>query len=427
MSSSLRVVLSAALPLLLSMSAGVVAQLLGTSLLGRQATAELAAFTLASAVLSPVTAAVAGGLRGMSPFVAACRDRPAEALAVLKDARWLTLALGTAGAGVVLAVPLIARAGGAPEAAIAELGALPALLAGQVLLSAAGSGAGGMLIALRHSRKVLWSGLSGTAAQVVLLLTLVPAYGVQGTGVAMVTATAVQVVVSNVLLLRLPELAGQSWWPGRPRGRRILRMARVGLPLSATLIVKFTVMGGVAYAAARTGVHQAAAHAILLSLDGLLGLAAFAAAQAVTPEVARASSPREARRLILAAVTVAAGGVLAGGVVVLVAGDVVLRLFTQDAAVHSLALGLVPLLVAFSLVSNCAIVTAYGLVGLKRSTWQLAAVGTGYGLLALAMVPAATAWGLAGLWGAMIATAALIWALQITAFVRHSAAIAPAA
>ncbi|MET8867980.1 MATE family efflux transporter [Nonomuraea sp. NPDC004580] len=427
MSSSLRVVLSAALPLLLSMSAGVVAQLLGTSLLGRQATAELAAFTLASAVLSPVTAAVAGGLRGMSPFVAACRDRPAEALAVLKDARWLTLALGTAGAGVVLAVPLIARAGGAPEAAIAELGALPALLAGQVLLSAAGSGAGGMLIALRHSRKVLWSGLSGTAAQVVLLLALVPAYGVQGTGVAMVTATAVQVVISNVLLLRLPELAGQSWWPGRPRGRRILRMARVGLPLSATLIVKFTVMGGVAYAAARTGVHQAAAHAILLSLDGLLGLAAFAAAQAVTPEVARASSPRAARRLILAAVTVAAGGVAAGAVVVLVAGDVVLRLFTQDAAVFSLALGLAPLLVTFSLVSNCAIVTAYGLVGLKRSSWQLAAVGTGYGLLALAMVPAATAWGLAGVWGAMIAAAALTWALQITGFVRHSAALKPAA
>ena len=105
----------------------------------------------------------------------------------------------------------------------------------------------------------------------------------------------------------------------------------------------------------------------------------------------------------------------------------VTRLFTQDAAVYSLALGLVPLLVAFSLVSNCAIVTAYGLVGLKRSAWQLAAVGTGYGLLALAMVPAATAWGLAGVWGAMIATAALIWALQITGFVRHSAALEPAA
>ncbi|WP_406674753.1 MATE family efflux transporter [Nonomuraea sp. N2-4H] len=427
MSSSFRIVLGAAVPLLLSMSAGIVAQLLGTSLLGRHATADLAAFALASAVLNPVNAAVAGGLRGLSPFAAACRERPAEAVAVLKDARWLALALGSAGACVMLAVPLIARAGGAPEAAVAGLGALPALLAAQVLLSAAGGGAAGMLVALRHSRKVLWSGLAGTAAQVVLLLALVPPYGVPGTGVAMVAATAVHVAVSNLLLRRLPELAGQSWWPGRPRVRRIVRMAGVGLPLSATLIVKFTVMGGVAYAAARTGVQQAAAHAILLSLDGFLGLAAASAARAVTPEVARATSAREARRLVVAAVTVGAAGVLAGGAALLVAGEAVLRLFTRDAAVLALASGLSPLLVGFALANGCAIVTAYGLVGLKRSTWQLAAVGTGYGLLALAMIPVSGTWGLAGLWAAMTATGALIWVLQITGFVRHSAAIAPAA
>ncbi|MFF0776643.1 polysaccharide biosynthesis C-terminal domain-containing protein [Nonomuraea wenchangensis] len=403
------------------MSAGVVAQLVGTSLLGHQATAQLAAFTLAGAVLNPVTAAVAGGLRGAAPFVAVHLDRPAEAVAVLKDARWLALGLGTAGAGVMLAVPSIARAGGAPEEAVAELGLLPLLLALHVLLFAAGSGANGVLVALGRSRLVLWSGLAGTGTQVALSLVLVPRVGVQGVGVALLASTGVAVAVSNGVLSRL---TGSSPWPGRPRARRIVRMARVGIPMSATLVIKFTVMGGVAYAAARTGVEGAAAHAILIALDGFLGLAAFAAAQAATPEIARAASPREARRVSGAAVTIAAAGVLVGGLVLLLSGGTVLGAFTPDAAVLGLAGGLVPLLVAFSLVGNCGIVVAYGLVGLRRSSWQLASAGTGYGLLALTMTPATEAGGLAGLWCAMLASAALIGVMQVAGFVRHSARVA---
>ncbi|MGW2146609.1 hypothetical protein ACWCOT_20045 [Nonomuraea bangladeshensis] len=402
------------------MSAGVVAQLVGTSLLGHQATAQLAAFALAGAVLNPVTAAVAGGLRGAAPFVAVHRDRPAEAVAVLKDARWLALGLGTAGAGVMLAVPSIARAGGAPDEAVAELGLLPLLLALHVLLFAAGSGANGVLVALGRSRLVLWSGLAGTGTQVALSLVLVPRVGVQGIGVALLGSTGVAVAVSNGVLVRL---TGASPWPGRPRVRRIVRMARVGVPMSATLVIKFTVMGGVAYTAARTGVQGAAAHAILVALDGFLGLAAFAAAQAATPEIARAASPREARRVSGAAVTIAAAGVLVGGLVLLLSGGAVLGAFTPDAAVLGLAGGLVPLLVAFSLVGNCGIVVAYGLVGLRRSTWQLASTGTGYGLLALTMTPAAEAGGLAGLWGAMLASVTLIGAMQVAGFRRASRSV----
>ncbi|SET76090.1 polysaccharide biosynthesis C-terminal domain-containing protein [Nonomuraea wenchangensis] len=418
MPSPHRTILRAAVPLFGTMSAGIVAQLVGTSLLGHQATAQLAAFTLAGAVLNPVTAAVAGGLRGAAPFVAVHRDRPAEAVGVLKDARWLALGLGAAGAGVMLAVPSIARAGGAPDEAVAELGRLPLLLALHVLLYAAGSGANGVLVALGRSRLVLWSGLAGTGTQVALSLALVPRMGVQGVGVALLGSTAVAVAVSNGVLSRL---TGSSPWPGRPRARLIVRMARVGVPMSATLVIKFTVMGGVAYTAARTGVQGAAAHAILIALDGFLGLAAFAAAQAATPEIARAASPRDARRVSGAAVTIAAAGVLVGGLVLLLPGGAVLGAFTPDAAVLGLAGGLVPLLLAFSLVGNCGIVVAYGLVGLRRSTWQLASAGTGYGLLALTMTQATEAGGLAGLWTAMVASAVLIGAMQVAGFVRYSA------
>ncbi|MFG2071460.1 MATE family efflux transporter [Nonomuraea maritima] len=412
MSSPHRVLLTAAIPLLVSASAGVVAQLVGASLLGRQATVQLAAFALVGAVLNPVTAAVSGGLRGMAPFVAACRDRPAEALAVLKDARWLSLGLGVAGAGVMLCVPLIARIGGAPPEVTAEFGALQVLFALHVLLSAAGGGANGMLVALGRSRLVLRSSLPVTGVQVVLLLVLVPSVGVQGTGVAL--------VLSNTLLLRLPEWSGQSVWPGRPRPRRIARMARVGVPMSATLVVKFTVMGSVTYAAARTGAHGAAAHAVLIALDAFVGLSSMAVGQALAPEMARTTSAREARRLRRAALTVVTGAVATGGLALLLLGEEVLGLFSSDRAVVSVAVGLLPLFVLYALGNNAVIVTAAALTGLRSSGSHLAVSATGYGLLAVVAGPVAAAWGMPGLWTALAAACALILAAQTVVFGRRS-------
>lgn len=406
MTSPLRVILGAAAPLALSMSAGVAARLAATSLLGHQATAELAAFALAGAVLGPVTAAVSGGLRGLTPFVAPHRDRPAAALPALRDARWLALLLGASGAGVVLCVPLIASAGG---------------------------GANGTLVALGHARKVLWPGLAGTAAEVLLLVLLVPRLGIAGAGAALVAATAVAVTIANGLLARVTGLTGRAlwpalwpalWaalWPGRPRPREILRMAGVGLPMSAALVVKFAALAGVACAAARTGMHGAAAYAILVSLDGPLGLAAFTAGQAAAPEVARAASTAAVRRVNRAALAVAAAGVLAGAAVLGFVGEDVLGLFSSDGRVRAAAAGLLPLLVVFALANGCAIVMSASLTGLRRSAWSLGSAVAGYGPLALGAAPVAAAWGLSGLWCALTACSVLVLGLQTWGFVRYSA------
>ncbi|MEV0616344.1 MATE family efflux transporter [Nonomuraea sp. NPDC050404] len=421
MPSPHRVILSAAVPLMLSLSAGIIAQVTGTSLLGRHATADLAAFALLAAVMVPVNAAVAGAVRGMAPFVATCRDRPAEALPLLKDARWLSLAAGAVGAGVMLGVPLIARAGGVSGRVAAEFGVLPQLFALQVLLAAAGGGAGGMLIALGHSRRVLWPGLTGTALHVLLLVLLVPRLGVQGTGIAGLISTAVSVALSNLLLRRLPELAGRSLWPGRPRFREIARMARVGLPMSGTLIIKSAVMGTVTYAAAGGGAHAAAAHAILLSVEGPIGLIAFATGQAATPEIARSATRGEARRFIGAALTVAATGVSAGALLLLLLGEAVLRLFTTDARVLALTLGLLPLLAIYALTENCVIVMSACLMGLKRSGWILLSASVGHGALAVAVTPVTATWGLTGLWTALIVSRVLVLAMQTIGLLRHGA------
>ncbi|WP_158088781.1 MATE family efflux transporter [Thermoactinospora rubra] len=420
-----RTLLSSAVPLLLSMVTSTAGGLVGTAVLGHHATTALAAFALAMAVLNPATAAVAGALRGVVPFAARHRADPAAAVRILRDARWLALAAGTAGAAVVAAIPAIATLSGAPAAVVGELGGLPWLLAAYVLVFAAGGGANSVLIALGRSRQVLWSSVAATATDVALTVVLVPPLGLEGAGVAFVASALVGVTVANVCLRRIPGLAGESLWPGRPRFAEVVKLARVGVPMAGTILIKFAVLGLVTYAAARTGAVGAAAHAVVSSIAGLLFLAGLAVGQAAAPEVARAASAGEARRVVRAGLLLAAVGVGAAGLVVLLFREPVIGLFTDDAVVRATAFAVIPLMALSALLEACQAVAGFGLTGLKRSSWSLASFAIGYGTLAPAAHPVATAWGLTGLWIAIAATNALLVVLQGGGFLRHSGRLAP--
>ncbi|SDK73123.1 multidrug resistance protein, MATE family [Nonomuraea maritima] len=179
-------------------------------------------------------------------------------------------------------------------------------------------------------------------------------------------------------------------------------------------------MGSVTYAAARTGAHGAAAHAVLIALDAFVGLSSMAVGQALAPEMARTTSSREARRLRRAALTVVTGAVATGGLALLLLGEEVLGLFSSDRAVVSVAVGLLPLFVVYALGNNAVIVTAAALMGLRISGSHLAVSATGYGLLAVVAGPVAAAWGMPGLWTALAAACALILAAQTVVFGRRS-------
>ncbi|WP_219468894.1 polysaccharide biosynthesis C-terminal domain-containing protein [Nonomuraea rhizosphaerae] len=201
-------ILRAAVPLFLSMVTTTLGTLVVTSVLGRHATVTLAAFAVMSAVLNPASAAVVGALRGLAPFVAPYKDTPAEAVPILRDARWLTLLVGTAGALAVLLVPALARAAGTPAEVVAELGPLPWLLALYLLVHASGGGANTVLVALGHSRQVLWSSLAAMAVMAGCTVALVPPYGLAGVGVAWLASGVVGVAVSNFCLRRAVGVRG---------------------------------------------------------------------------------------------------------------------------------------------------------------------------------------------------------------------------
>ncbi|MCA2228066.1 MATE family efflux transporter [Nonomuraea aurantiaca] len=265
--------LRAAVPLFLSMVTTTLGTLVVTSVLGRHATVTLAAFAVMSAVLNPASAAVVGALRGLAPFVAPYKDTPAAAVPILRDARWLTLLVGTAGALAVLCVPLLARATGAPAEVVAELGPLPWLLSLYLLVFASGGGANTVLVALGRSRQVLWSSLAAGAAMIGGTVALVPPLGLTGVGVAWLLSGVAGVVVSNLCLRRaLGTRVGQ----GRPRIGEIVRLGRVSIPLAGTVLIKFGGLGVVTFAASTTGTRDVAAHAVLSTLTGFIMLASTA-------------------------------------------------------------------------------------------------------------------------------------------------------
>ncbi|MEU7863504.1 MATE family efflux transporter [Nonomuraea sp. NPDC049141] len=417
-------ILRAAVPLFLSMVTTTLGTLVVTSVLGRHATVTLAAFAVMSAVLNPASAAVVGALRGLAPFVAPYKDSPAAAVPILRDARWLTLLVGTAGALAVLCVPMLARATGAPAEVVAELGPLPWLLALYLLVFASGGGANTVLVALGHSRQVLWSSLAATAAMIGCTVALVPPFGLTGVGVAWLLSGVAGVAVSNLCLRRaLGTRVGQA----RPRIREIVRLGRVSIPLAGTVLIKFGGLGVVTFAASATGTRDVAAHAVLSTLTAFIMLFSISVAQASVPEVARARDVTEARRANRTAALLALAGTAVAAAVLLGFGDSALMLFSEDPSVRERAAALLPLMLLASTADGAQAVQGIGLTALKRSGASLIYFAAGYGLMVAVAAPVAAAWGLAGLWWLMAVTNGVLVVLQGTGFHRHSARVGAAA
>ncbi|MEV5387967.1 MATE family efflux transporter [Streptomyces sp. NPDC052721] len=214
---------TAALPLYLTMIASSAGGLVDTAVLGRHATASLAAFALTMAVYTPVTATVAGAMRGVMPFVAAHDDDPDGLLPVVRDGMWLGIVTGLLGAAIVCAVPLIGLVFGVPQATLSALGEFPLLLAASALVAAVGNSATSTLVGLGRSRLVMRAGMTGTAAAVLLSVTLVngvgplPGLGLPGAGVAMLVSSLISAVVA-----RTGGCAGPPSWPadGSPSAAR---------------------------------------------------------------------------------------------------------------------------------------------------------------------------------------------------------------
>ncbi|MEV0174184.1 MATE family efflux transporter [Streptomyces sp. NPDC050803] len=428
----MRRIAGAALPLYLTMIASSAASLVDTAVLGRHATGSLAAFAVTLAVFSPATAAVSGAMRGVMPFVSAHKDDAEKLLPVLRNGMWLGIFVGLLGAVAVAAVPLIGSVGGIPEATLDELGVFPYLLAGAVVMMSIAATATSALVGLGQGKAVMRAGLTGTAAAVVLSLLLVggvgsfDGLGLPGAGIAMLTSLTINASLAHLQLRRNTVLAGRPLGLGRPRPREMLRLAGVGIPLAATVLIKFAVLGVLAFSAARVGTDSAAVHSIALSLVNLMFTAAVAVGQATVPLMAdpvKRGDVAEIRRSALAGAAVAVCTVAALAALLVLARGPVISVFTKDDGLHDQVLDLLPLVLLAVLADAVQAVFGFGLIGIKRTVPSLVAFAGCYGLLALAAVPVADAGGLDALWLSLAGANLLLVGGQAYFFHSRSGAV----
>ncbi|WP_328318018.1 MATE family efflux transporter [Streptomyces sp. NBC_00388] len=418
-----------AAPLYATTLAASAGSLVDTVLLGRHATASLAAFAVAIAVFAPATATVAGALRGVMPFITPHRDAPDELLPLVRGGMWLAVAVGGVCAAVVAAVPLIAGLWDVQPAVLRQLGLLPWMLAISVLLIAAGGSATSVLVALGHSAQVMRSGLVGTAVSITLSVLLVggpgplPSRGLTGAGVAMLASSLISTGLNQLALRHRTVLAGRPLWPGRPDPRRVLRLAAVGIPLGGTVLVKFAVLGVLTFAAARISTDAAAVHGVSESLVNVIFTAAVAVGQSTVPLIADHAARRDLGRVrgsVAAGAWVALSAVAVLGVALLVFRAPVMGLFTTDDALHHRVAGLLPLALAVVAADALQAVAGFALVGLRRTGPSLVSTVLWFGALAALAVPVADTYGLTGLWAALACANLLQAGTKTYSFLRHS-------
>ncbi|MFE2422516.1 MATE family efflux transporter [Streptomyces hokutonensis] len=433
--SAFMTIARAAAPLYVTMLASSAGSLVDTALLGRHATVSLAAFAVTIAVFGPATATVAGALRGVMPFVAPHRDDPEGLLPLVRAGMWLAFAVGGVCAAAVAAVPLLGGAFGVPDGILGQLGLFPWMLAGSVLLIAVNSSASSVLVALGRSAQVMRSGLVGTAVSVTLSVLLVggpgplPSFGLTGAGLAMLASSLVAAGLNQYALRRRTVLVGRPIRPGRPDPRQVLRLAGVGLPLGATVLVKFSVLGVLTFAAARIGTDSVAVHSVAESLVNVVFTAAVAVGQATVPLIAGYAEERDLariRRSVDAGFAVALSAVVVLGALLVVLRGPVIDRFTRSPDLADQVVHLLPLVLAVVVGDALQAVAGFGLVGLRRTVPSLVSTAVWFGVLAALAVPIADATGLRGLWTALACANLLQAGTKFVSFRRHSTRIVAA-
>lgn len=401
-----------AFPLYLSMVATVFGTMVTAGVLGHTGTAVLAAYAMTIALYNPVSMVIQGALRGSMPFVAQNAEAPETLAPTVRNSLWLALCAGLLGGGAVAAVPLVARLIGAPAETVAALGPFPYLLAFALLANAFQACATTLLIGLGRSRQAMTVGLVGTALSVVLVpaLVVVLGLGITGAGLAMLLTALAVMTVAHTLLRRSTVLTGQSIGLGSPDWPGVWRIARVGLPMGSTMLIKFGVLGLLAMAAARVGSAEAAAHQVMVTLVTFVFLPATAVGQAAVPFMARAaqgqgdgfpgSGSGEVRRSMAAGLAAALPVIALSMLLIWFAAGPIIGAFTPDPNVSLLVTALIPVVFVVVLADGVQALPGMGLLAIKRTTPTLYTFAVCFGLLALAAFPVAAAGGLTWLWWA---------------------------
>ena len=436
--SELRATWLLALPLVLGQLSAVGLSVIDTLLAGRHGALTLAGVAVGSAVWSIVLLVLIGVMMAVPAFVSQYNggNRRDAIGPLFRQALWLALAMG-------LGLFVLARFGGVLLALMhVDPGVRPEAL-GFLDAISWGAPAFALYLVCRYvSEGIAWTiptmlfGIAGLCGLAPLGYALMfgafglPELGAAGLGYATTVVLWMQVLGFAIYLAKARRFAdlhlfARFEWP---RWKTIHDLLRVGLPMGVSVFMEGSLFVATLLVIGSMGKVPVAAYQIAINVASLCFMVPLGLAMATTVRVGHAvgaDDPSAVRwsagagyALVLVAQTVSA-------LLMLFGGRAIAHLYSNDAAIVSLATTLLLYAAAFQYPDGIQALSAGALRGLKDTTVPMAITLLAYWVLGMplgAWLGIGLGWGAQGMWCGLIlglAAAALLLAARFYRISRH--------
>lgn len=386
-------------PILLSQAALMCNGIADAVMAGHFGTLELAAVGVGGSVWITLFATCFGIINGVAPLIGKQfgAGRPGEVGAYANAAVLVALLLGVLGWAILQFAPtfLYRVTGVAPDvAALAAryvalvAWALPAVLLARVFYA--------MTTSVNLARPVMV--INATVVLIKIPVSYALMHGLFGLprlglfGCAIGTVLMFWLMFAGAALYVLRDARYREFrlrqaltWRDGPRAREVLKL---GVPIGMSQLLEIGSLAVVALLVGRFGASASAGHQILISLTGVMFMLPLSLGVAVQTFVAQARGRADhgAAREIAGAGMLLAGalGLCACAVLYLLRAPV-LQLYSGDAAVVAVGIGLFPLFLCYQFFDNVQCVAASALRGYESTFWPMvvnlvALWGVGVGL-----------------------------------------------
>jgi MATE family multidrug resistance protein len=406
--------------------------------------APLAASALAVSLFGLLIWSLTGLVGAASPLIAAELGRRSHAVREVRRsfrmAAWAGLIASLGAMGVCLMLgPILTLTGQDPAIGVLAVpfmhvlmwAAIPAvmgaLLRGTVAtLGRPGVGTAVTALAVAMNALGNWTLVFGHLG--------LPALGLIGAGCAsVITSVTTMLVYVGVILadrrLRRYHLFGR-WW--RPDWARFADIARIGLPMSATILAEAGLFCGAAFLMGRIGALPLAAHTLALQVAGLTFQVPFGIAQAATIRVGRAFGAGDRHGIRIAgdvALLTGMGFMVLAAALLLLAPRLIMMIYVDpalpaNAALVVLTVQYMRVAAAFQLFDGAQTVGAGLLRGIQDTRVPMAIALFGYwvpGLGTAIGLGLYTPLGGLGVWLGLLAGLVVVAALLVGRWYRREA------
>ena len=367
-------------PVMIGMVASFSMNFVDTLMAGRLADKEiaLAAIATGGAIWSAVLMFTLGVLMSIQPVVAQLdgAGNRAEGGVAARQAMWIALTVAIPYIFILLSGgDLLAWMAVSPELIPTAVKYMDALTWGVPAIC--------LLLMLRffsegggHTRPTMYIGVLGVMLNVPLNYVLMfgklgmPEMGAQGCGYSTSIVIWIQLLVMFFYVrwhahFKDFDLFGRWDWP---RWQPISKLLAIGLPIGMGIFVEGSLFVGAALLIARLGALPASAHLIAINYSALLFMIPLGLASAVTTRVGNAlgrGDPEAARYAGLIGFAIVLVTQTLSASTMFLIPDLIVRIYTNDAAIASIAIGLLFYSAIFQYADGIQICAAGALRGLK--------------------------------------------------------------